>query len=324
MKKIVLLILFIFILSGCNKNDMYDKTLFYMDTAIEVKLYDVDEEHANKVLSDIEKMYEKYHKLTDRYNEYEDVINVYYLNNVLKVNEKIEISDELSEIINYGIKMYDETDGYINIAMGNVIDVWKEYREKESGVPKLYELDKPIDISYISLTDNIYLKKKDVKLDLGAYVKGYVTELVGKYLEDENINKYLINAGGNVKLGNKYRLKKYNVGLEEPFNTSNIYKTLSVENVSIVTSGSYQRYYEYDGNIYSHIINPKTLFPDNYTKSVTVITENSAYADIMSTYLFMLPIEDGLKLVNEKEGIEAIWYSDQIYYSDSFDKYEQK
>ena len=99
MKKIVLIILFIFILSGCNKNDMYDKTLFYMDTAIEVKLYDVDEEHANKALSDIEKMYEKYHKLTDRYNEYEDVINVYYLNNVLKVNEKIEISNELSEII---------------------------------------------------------------------------------------------------------------------------------------------------------------------------------------------------------------------------------
>ena len=115
---------------------------------------------------------------------------------------------------------------------------------------------------------------------------------------------------------------KYKVGLEEPFNTSSVYKTLSVENTSIVTSGSYQRYYEVDGKNYNHIINPKTLFPDNYTKSVTVVTKDSGYADILSTYLFLLPIDDGIELVNSLDGVEAIWYNDEIYYSEGFMQYE--
>ena len=145
---------------------------------------------------------------------------------------------------------------------------------------------------------------------------------MGEYLENEGINKYLINAGGNVKVGSSYKSDGYAVGIEEPFNTSKIYKVLHVENESVVTSGSYQRYYEYNGKNYNHIINPKTLFPDNYTKSVTVITKDSKKADILSTYLFLLPIDDGLEYVNNLDDVEAIWYSDEIYYSNGFDKYE--
>lgn len=324
MKKVIGIIFCVCLLFGCTNKKMYSNTLFYMDTFIEVKLYDIDKKESEKLLSEVKKIYKEYHELTDRYNKYDDIVNLYYLNNELEVNEEVEINPKLSELINYGISMYEETDGYINIAMGNVIDVWKIYREEGKKVPKTYELmDKNISIKYISLTENKYLKKKDVKLDLGAFVKGYVTELVGKYLESEGCTKYLINAGGNVKVGESYKAGKYNIGLEEPFNTSNVYKTLLVENTSIVTSGSYQRYYEVDGEIYNHIINPKTLFPDNYTKSVTVVTKDSGYADILSTYLFMLPIEDGINLVNSLEGVEAIWYADEMYYSEGFNLYEQ-
>ena len=125
-----------------------------------------------------------------------------------------------------------------------------------------------------------------------------------------------------MKVGSSYKSDGYAVGIEEPFNTSKIYKVLHVENESVVTSGSYQRYYEYNGKNYNHIINPKTLFPDNYTKSVTVITKDSKKADILSTYLFLLPIDDGLEYVNNLDDVEAIWYSDEIYYSNGFDKYE--
>lgn len=295
----------------------------YMDTFIEIKLYGVDKKTSEKLLSKAESMFKEYHELTDRYNAYEDIINLYYLNNELKVNQEIEINPLLSEIITYGLEMYNKTDGYINIAMGNVVDVWKKYREEGKEVPKTYELmEKNISIDDISLKDNVYKKMSDISLDLGSYAKGYVVEKVSKYFEEEGCTKYLINAGGNVKVGQSYKLGKYSVGLEEPFNTSNIYKVLEVENVSVVTSGSYQRYYKVNDEIYNHIINPKTLYPDNYTKSVTIITKDSAYADILSTYLFLLPIEDGLKFVNETEDVEAIWYSDEIYYSEGFNLYE--
>ncbi len=326
MKKIITLFtifIFVFLLTGC-KVKTYKKSMFYMDTHIEVKLYDIDKDTSEKLFKGIESMYKEYHALTDRYTEYDDLVNVYYLNNNLKVNEKIEIDSRLYDLIDYGLKVYNDTSGYINIAMGNVIDIWKKYREEGKSIPKTYELmNTNINIKDIVLKDNTYMKKSNITLDLGSYTKGYVTELVGKYLEKNGCNKYLINAGGNVKVGKSYKTTKFSVGLEEPFNTSNIYKTLSVENVSIVTSGSYQRYYKVDDNIYSHIINPKTLYPDNYTKSVTVITKDSALGDVLSTYLFMLPIEDGLKLVNEMDDVEAIWYSDEIYYSESFNIYEQ-
>lgn len=323
MKKLFVLICMIFLLTGCKTN-MYKKSMFYMDTHIEVKLYDIPNETSKKLLKEIDNIYSEYHKLTDRYNEYEGIINVYYLNNILKVNESIEIDSRLSDIINYGIDAYNKTNGYVNIALGNAVDVWKKYREEGKNIPKTYELlNLNVDIKSINLKDNTFIKKKDVKLDLGSYVKGYVTEIVAKYLEDNECEKYLINAGGNVRVGKSYKSSKYSVGLEEPFNVTNIYDTLLVENMSVVTSGSYQRYYEVDGVNYNHIINPKTLFPDNYTKSVTVVTKDSGYADVLSTYLFLLPIEDGIKIVNSLDEVEAIWYADQIYYSESFNIYEQ-
>ena len=327
MRKILLLIISIILLTGCNKDisrqnvETYSYNMFYMDTHIEVKLYDITKDESDKLFKEIDNIYSTYHKLTDRYNEYENVINVYNLNR-LKVDEEAKIDPKLSEIIEYGLNAYKTTNGYVNIAIGNVIDMWKSAKE-EGVVPKIFNLmDENISIKYVSLNDNIYKRTGDITIDLGAYAKGFVTELVGKYLEDKGCSKYLINAGGNVKVGNSYKKGGYLVGLEEPFNTSNIYKTLKLENESVVTSGSYQRYYEVDNKIYSHIINPNTLFPDNYTKSVTIITKDSGYADILSTYMFMLPIEDGIKIIDSLDDVEAIWYSDKLYYSKGFSKYE--
>ena len=323
MKKLLILFSFILLLTGCTKNNE-SYNMFYMDTYIEVKVYDISKKDSKEVFSKIDSIYKKYHELSDRYNECEDVVNIYYLNNILKKNEEVTISDELRDLINYGIDAYDDTDGYINIALGNVIDIWKKYREEGSSIPSTYELMNAgsIEISDILLKDNTYKKTSGVKIDLGAYSKGYTTEIVGDYLESIGYDKYLINAGGNVKVGSKYKSCKYTIGLEEPFNESNLYKKVYVENNSIVTSGSYQRYYEVDGVNYNHIINPKTLFPENYTKSVTVITNDSAYADIMSTYLFLLPIDDGIEYVNNNDLVEAIWYSDELYYSNGFNIYE--
>ena len=326
MKKIIVFIsLFLVIfISACTNKKMYKESFMYMDTYIEIKVYGINKKKSEEVLSTAKKMYKEYHELTDRYNSYENINNVYYINNELDVNKEIELDSRLADLISFGLKAYEDTDGYINIAMGNVIDVWKSYREEGKKVPKTYELmNQKININNISLNGNKFIKKGKIKLDLGAFAKGYVTEEVGKYFESVGVTKYLINAGGNVKVGESYKRGKYNVGIEEPFNTSNIYKTLSVENVSIVTSGSYQRYYEVDNKIYNHIINPKTLYPENFMKSVTVVTKNSAYADILSTYLFLLPIEDGIKLVNSLDGVEAIWNNDAIYYSRDFNIYEQ-
>jgi thiamine biosynthesis lipoprotein len=331
MKKILLIMFFIctiFSLSGCvNTQKEYSKNMIYMDTYINIKVYS-NKKDVKKVLEKVDNIYSKYNKLCDAFNEYDNIKNIYYINNKLNVNKKLIIDKDLYNLIKYGVKAYDISSGSVNIAMGNVTFLWKKYILKGNGIPtdeELNEASRNIDIKDIVLEDNTIMKKSNIKIDLGGIAKGYVTELAGKYLESVGIDKYIINAGGNVKVGKHYNNDLYKIGIEKPIKESHdIYKVVKVENESVVTSGNYERYYEYKGNVYHHIIDPKTLYPASYVRSVTVITKDSGYADILAKILFLMPIEDGKKYINSIKGVEAIWYGnkDDIYYSDGFDKYE--
>lgn len=299
----------------------YTRNYFYMDTYINIKIDTTkNKKEVDKIFDDIDYLYSSYHKLTDRYNSYDNIINIYYLNEILNNNEEIEIDSRLSDIIKLGIEYYDKTGGLFNITSGNLTGTWKEFIDRCDKLPSDEELNSNINIDDIKLNNNIYSKNNNIKLDLGAITKGYVTELVGKYLEDNQIYSYIINAGGNVKVGKAYNKESYTVGITDPDNKESIFTKVKINNLAVVTSGSYQRYCELDNIIYHHIINPSTKYPSNYMKSVTIISSSSTISDIYSTYLFLLPVEEGLKVVNSTDDIEAIWYidKDNIVRSDGF------
>ena len=126
-------------------------------------------------------------------------------------------------------------------------------------------------------------------------------------------------------VGNHYNNEKYKIGIETPTVEGGVYEIIEGNNMAVTTSGSYARFYIYDNKIYHHIIDPNTLFPPNHMKSVTVITKDSALGDILSTTLFLMPIEEGKKFLEDNfKEVEAIWYSnnDQIYKTEGFEKYE--
>ncbi len=324
MKKLIIIFFVLIILCGCSKdNDIYEKNIYVMDTVINIKVY--SEKDASDILEKIEELYNEYNILTDRYNSYDDTKNIYYINNILNVGEEVKLDYKLYDLINFSLefsKKYDK----VNIAMGNLIDVWKKYRDSASGIPSYEELNgiSSISESDIILNDGNIIKLSDVKLDLGCIAKGYVTQLAGELLESNGFDKYIISAGGNIKVGKKYSSNPYKIGIQDPVDKNNIYKIVNVSNRSVVTSGGYERFYTWEGVDYSHIIDPDTLYPSNYMKSVTVIMEDSAYADFFSTYLFMIPISDGINFVNSNSNIEAIWYGldGKIYTSSGFSNYE--
>ena len=298
---ILLLVLVSLILLFIDKSSYkdYTRNYFYFDTYINVKVNTVkSEREMNDIFNDIDYLYDSYHKLTDAFDSYDGIVNVYYLNNNLNNNENIEIDTRLANIIKLGIDFYDTTDGLFNVAAGNLTIKWKEFIGSCDNLPSMEELNVNTNINDIKLDGNNYSKSNDVKLDLGGIAKGYVTELVGRYLEENDIHSYIINAD----------------------NKDDMFTKVKVNNLSIVTSGSYQRYCTLDGINYNHIINPITKYPSNYMKSVTVVGKSSILADIYSTYLFLLPVEDGLKIVNNNPDIEAIWYvdKDNIVRSDNF------
>ena len=118
----------------------YEKDLYYMDTYINIKIYTNDSKKANKALEYIDNLYKKYHELTDRYNSYPNMVNLYTINNNVLKDEYLEIDPDLAKIIKYGKSLYKKSNGKIDISMGNVIDIWKGYREAGFGIPTYEEL----------------------------------------------------------------------------------------------------------------------------------------------------------------------------------------
>ena len=157
-KKIAIIILILILLTltltlvNISTYKAYHKNYFYMDTYIDIKVNTTkNRKEMNKIFEDIDYLYKSYHELTDRYNSYNNVINIYYLNEKLPDNEEVEIDPRLSDIINLGIEYYDKTNGLLNIAAGNLTEVWKEFINTCEKLPSNEELNKNINIKDINL-----------------------------------------------------------------------------------------------------------------------------------------------------------------------------
>lgn len=319
--------LLIAIYTGKNRYHLYQKNLFYMDTYIDVRIYDKSEKHANLAFEKIEQIYKEYHRLADPYKHYDGLTNVHTIRYNKSSDEALTLDKRLYDMISYGLLWSEKSNNRLDINLGKVIDCWKKYRELKNGVPTEEELENlgSQDVEDIKLLDNYQIKNNHPSIDLGSIAKGYATEVASEYLKKHGYERFLINAGGNVETGFTDSDREYKVGIEDP-NTRGVYTVVKVKNKSVVTSGGYERFYEYKGKKYHHIIDPKTKFPANYMKSVTVITSSSKLGDILSTTLFLMPIEDGKKLVESMDDVEAIWYGndDKITRSKGFQNYESK
>ena len=175
----------------------------------------------------------------------------------------------------------------------------------------------------------VFLEDPMMKLDVGAIAKGYAVEMAARSLEEKNISGYVINVGGNVRtVGPKGDGSKWLVGIENPEDSDDLpyLAYLELSDISLVTSGSYQRYYIVDTKRYHHIIDPQTLMPSEGYLSVSVICKDSGKADALSTALFCMPLDDGLALINSTDDAEAMWVENDgtIHRSNNFESYLSK
>lgn len=288
----------------------FDKDLYYMDTYINVKVYTNDSVLANKALKEVDSIFKEYHQLSDRYNHYDGITNISDFN-TSPINQTITIDQKLYDLIKLGKDYNKVSKGYLNIALGNVIDIWKKYRDANTGVPTLQELKNSgstnID-DLIMLDNNQIMKTSNISIDLGGVAKGYTTQVVGDYLKKVGLTKFIINAGGNVLVGDHYADAEYKIGLEKPDQSGDIYKVIKANNKAVVTSGGYERYYIYNEVKYHHIIDPYTYFPPNDKQAVSVICDNSATCDIYSTTLFLMPTKEIMTYIKDKP-IDVIIYT---------------
>ena len=316
MKKIFF-ILCLLLLTGCGQKEYSTQYFDIFDTYTTLQLYCDSRAEFDRVSDGLHDEMLRLHRLFDIYNTYDEA-------NIKTVNDNagiapVKVEEDLYNIVKEGAAAYDKTYGYINIAMGSVLDIWHNYREKalddpeNAAIPTMEELKaaaEHTDIGNIVLNDKdmtIFIKDKDTSIDLGAIAKGYAADKARKYLNERGITAGLLNLGGNVIGLTDSRKPYWKIGVQKPEegSTEFVYK-MDIENQSAVSSGNYQRFYVYNGSIYHHIIDKDTLMPANNNKSVTIVSDSSLEGDIYSTYLFILPCEQGRKIAKEK-GFRAVW-----------------
>lgn len=282
----------------------------------------------------------EYHKLYDIYNDYEG------MNNLKTINDNagkapVKVDKRIIDLVEFSKDWYQKTDGKVNIAFGAVLSIWHDYREKGIDDPEnaqlppmdmLTEASKHTDIKKVIVNEKnstIYLEDPKMSLDVGAVAKGYSTEMVSRMAEERGFTSGLISVGGNVRaLGSREEGQPWSVGIQNPDLSSEQkeIKIINAQDSSVVTSGIYERYYTVDGKNYHHIIDPKTLFPAAYFKSVTILCKDSGVADALSTAVFNMPFEEGKPFIESLPDAEAMWIlSDgEIKYSDHFIDFVKK
>lgn len=325
---IVVAILLLSIIGGCSQDEYvkYEDTFFdTFDTITQVIIYSESEEEFESYMDKIHTRFLELHKLYDRYNDYEDINNIKTINdNAGKSPVKVE--PEIIDLIEFSKEWYYRAGQETNIAMGPVVEIWKEYTEKaqdnpeEAELPDMEELEKAAekaDIGKVVLDKEegtVFLEEAGMALDVGSVAKGYAVELVASEMEEEGLDSALISGGGNIRAigGPKENSKeKWGIGIQNPdtslIKTGNILETVFIKGTSIVSSGDYQRYFELDGKIYHHIIDPHTLMPGDYYKAITIHSPHSGVADFLSTSAFLLPFNESKELIDSIDGTEALW-----------------
>lgn len=309
------------LISGCSKplskKDLtYTDTLF--DTVISVQILDpVDE----KVLKGCEKLCKEYDAKFSKSNEQSEISKINHAK-----GKFVEVSDDTITLLKKGIYYCELSHGIFDITIGSVSDLWNFHAEdpKVPSKKKIRSAKGHVNYRGILIQDNrVKLTDSKARLDVGAIAKGYIADRLKEYLKKNNVKHAIINLGGNVlTIGTKTDGSKYNIGIQRPFDESGQPITsVKVADKSVVTTGTYQRYFEKNGKIYHHILDTATGYPcENDLSSVTIITDSSLTADALSTVSFLLGYEEGIKLINLLDNVDAVFITNdgEIHYSENF------
>lgn len=311
-------------IQGTDGQEYYENTVtFYeiFDTVTQITMYARSEEEIEHFANIAYEEFLSMHKLMDNYNSYEGIVNVMTINEKA-AQEELVIDPLLFDTLAFAKDHHEKTLGKTNIAMGSVFSLWHNERDKaEAGEdPKLPSEDdlkeaaKHMDIESLELNEqkhSVFFKDPLLKIDVGAVGKGYATEQLARVLKEEGLESGIISAGGNVKtIGLPVDGRDYwKIGISNPKQDENSL-ALIIEvgkDMSVVTSGDYQRFFTVGGKKYHHIIDPITLYPITYYPSVTIVTEDSGLADLLSTSLFLSNDE-------EREEILKAFFEQDIQY----------
>jgi len=336
MKRLIsILVLSALLLSGCagqerKSKKAYDATfLTLFDTVTTIRGYAESEEAFSQQVQPIHDELQSYHQLFDIYHDYSGIHNLKTINDNAGI-APVEVDRKIIDLLLDCKAYYDLAEGKVNAAMGSVLALWHVARNDGIDNPgnaylpdlaALKEASMHVSMDAVEIDEaasTVFISDPHVRLDVGAIAKGWSVQRVAETAP----SGLLISVGGNVCATGPKDVSgtPWVIGVQDPDGSNEYLHTVYLEKGSVVTSGDYQRAYMVDGKLYHHIIDPDTLYPAEYWRSVTIYCEDSGLADALSTALFVLPQEVGQALLDQT-GAKAMWVDGEgnIFYSPGFE-----
>lgn len=297
------------VLSGCSLSQdkiPVKKEFFALDTVIDFTFYS-DNDNADKAAQEA---YREIKRLENLFSTTIEDSDVYKINS--NSGSYVTVSEDTINIISLSKELSEKTSGDFDISVYPVVKAWGFTTEKYT-VPSendLKELRKKVDYSKIEIDkENSAVKiENGMAIDLGAVAKGYISKKVEKLLKANGETSAIVSLGGSITtIGEKPNSQQWNIAVTDPFNTNGTFCTIKTKETSVITSGSYQRFFQKDGITYHHIIDPKTGKPsDSGLVSATVITDDPVRGDVLSTAFFIKGKDEIEKEYNKYKNIDFI------------------
>lgn len=299
-----------------------DREAFALDTVIQLSIWtndDMSEEEAQKILSDGEKLCRDYENMFSKSIENSDVYQLNHAN-----GKEIAVHPQTAYLISESIRFSELSEGYFDITILPIKELW-DFKAENPKVPSPESIAKElkkVDYRNIKIGEKAALKndsktegtnislQNGAMIDLGGIAKGYIADELARLFKEKGVTKGIINLGGNIlMIGEKEPGTPWRVGIQDPGGAQNNFVgSVEIRNQSVVTSGVYERFFEQEGKVYHHLLNPFEGRPsDNDLVSVSILSDKSSDGDALSTACFVLGLEKGLELAEKLEGIEAIF-----------------
>ena len=224
----------------------------------------------------------------------------------------VKVDKELFQLIERALKVSRLTNGAFDISFASMDKIWK-FDGSMSTMPSADIIKKSVEkVGYQNIlldTENqtVFLKLKGMKIGFGAIGKGYAADKAKALLIEKGVEAGIINASGDLNAwGKQPNGKDWMVAIVNPLNKEKVFSWFSAHNNAVVTSGNYEKYVKFNGELYSHIIDPRTGYPSKGILSVTVFTKTAELADALATSIFVMGTETGLDFINQLKGVECI------------------
>lgn len=306
----ILLSLFLFstfLFTGCTaaSQEPISKTGFYFNTVITITLYDTKQE---ELLEDCFSLAGTYEKMFSATIDSSDISKINQAN-----GQPVVVSDETIQLLQKGLEYGALSEGRFDITIGKLSSLWN-FSENEGVVPDasdIAEAVSAIDYRNVKIDGNqVSLANPDAAIDLGGIAKGYIADQMKEYLVEQGVTSGTINLGGNVLvIGKKTNDMPFNIGIQKPFDPEgSSMAVVKINDMTVVSSGVYERCFTADDKLYHHILDTSTGYPyDNGLLGVSIICRDSVDGDGLSTTCFSLGLDKGMELVESLEDTEAIF-----------------